>query len=302
LSLLRTSRRWKLTAADVPILIVGLAFIGAGLIITWRSDDHPLSLFWASACLTVGAAIALVGVVLRFQLDLEDELDEAKQARVAFEKIMRADVEVISRRVNDALAALPIQSRSRSDATEERNAALKRELEDAKRRVLLLETELKKPRLRQRRELNLLEPLVDESSTESPIRTAKTSTTFGVLLKMMNAALIVITCLFGLGIALFILGWVEWALFTHAPDAHQPLFAVYHLRFHLFPQENSWVMSRRGSKRLELGEEYVFVLYALSSEILVLQGPKKLLNSALVVSAFVTFNALLILVLWLRAI
>lgn len=301
MSLLRTSRRWKLTAADIPILIVGLAFIAAGLTITWRTDDHPMPLFWASACLTVGAAIALVGIVLRFQLDLEDELDEAKQARLAFEKSMKADVEVISRRVNEVLSSLPVQSSSGKNSAEEQNASLRRELEDARNYVRNLEAELNKPLVRRRRVVNLLEPLNEEKSSPPPKEPEieEGSRAYSRLIKTLKVVAVVTEFLVcAAAIFAAVLGF-EYVLLIKAPGAHQILFATFHHRFHWFPQSPSAVVMHPISSLFSLGEEYLLIVCTLLFLISAFEGPKKLRSALLLICAFVAINALIVFFYWL---
>lgn len=152
-------RRWKATAADIVAVVSGGAFVLFGFLATWKVKDTPLLLFGSNALLSVGIAIALVGILLRMQLDVQDELDEAYQARTRFEVSIRNDIAVIDKRVSDAIAHLPFDSETDRDRADRREA-LVAELADARRRVRELEQELSAARREGRpRRSRLLEPV-----------------------------------------------------------------------------------------------------------------------------------------------
>jgi hypothetical protein len=81
-------------------LIVG------GLTVVLSTPNTAGWAFAGNALLTIGVAIGLIGVVLRVQLDIQDELDVARRAREEFERELRRDVAVIDQRVRQILDEL----------------------------------------------------------------------------------------------------------------------------------------------------------------------------------------------------
>jgi len=124
--------------------------VSVGLIITWSTDDRPIWLFWASAFLTVGSAIGLVGLLLRLTLDIEDELDEARQARETFEKEIKDEIRVIDQRVRQALAEIRRDTGESRRAARDESDALSRQLDEARLQVRALEAQLRERDRRRR--------------------------------------------------------------------------------------------------------------------------------------------------------
>lgn len=106
------------------------------------TTTDPLTTFTANALLTVGVAIALVGIILRVQLNIQDELDDARRARLVFEQELRAEIAVVDARVSQALEAILKEAPSRS-RDEARLDHLARELSLARNRTRELEEQIK---------------------------------------------------------------------------------------------------------------------------------------------------------------
>jgi hypothetical protein len=137
ISMSGTPRRWTFTRADLPPVLVGATAVLAGFVFTIVTRDTAVHGFVANALLSIGVATALVGLVLRLQLDIQDELDEAKQARLRFEAAMRREIEVIDRRLEEVLSSAARDRPRRREIDD-----LYGELDAARDRVRRLEREL----------------------------------------------------------------------------------------------------------------------------------------------------------------
>lgn len=134
-------RRWRPTKTDRWILSVGIGLIAGGLIIVLRSTNDALWTFAANSLLTVGVAISLVGIIFRVQLDIQDELVDARRERLAFEEELRGEIAVINERVRQTVEALQKEAPDRNAANALRDR-LARELAAARRRASELETQI----------------------------------------------------------------------------------------------------------------------------------------------------------------
>lgn len=310
MSLLQTSRRWKLTAADIPILVLGCLFIAGALIIIWQTSDGPIPLFWASASLTVGAAIAIVGLVLRFQLDLEDELDEAKQARIVFEASLRQDIGVINERVREALSRLPAANDNEAlRRAEQRSDDLKDELDAARVVVRRLEAELRKPRLRQRAIVDVLAELtvpnkqsrVTDAGPHAPAAKGRLRT-FGRTIEQLlvvvgskmllpsvwgllrafgrriDQLLVVVIIKMRLPLVL-VCGavglLVGWLAMRFMPYAHHPLGGLDRRHWQWWPKGSSSIVNHKSSRILPLGAEPGIFAAVLTFAVLTLRRKRR---------------------------
>jgi len=69
------SRTWKPTATDVAVLMVGATFVLFGFLMAVIPRSTPAWSFGSNACLTIGIATALVGILLRVQLQIQANLE-----------------------------------------------------------------------------------------------------------------------------------------------------------------------------------------------------------------------------------
>ncbi len=71
---------WDPTRTDAVVLAVGVVFVGTGALVTLILPSTPGWTFLANFGLSAGVAIALIGVLLRFQLRIEAELNRLGEA------------------------------------------------------------------------------------------------------------------------------------------------------------------------------------------------------------------------------
>jgi hypothetical protein len=71
---------WGPTRTDAVVLAIGVVFVGVGALVTMILPSTPGWTFLADFGLTAGVAIALIGVLLRFQLRIESELKRLGEA------------------------------------------------------------------------------------------------------------------------------------------------------------------------------------------------------------------------------
>jgi hypothetical protein len=192
-SILTPKQRWRATKTDRWILGVGVGLIAGGLIVVLSSTNDPLWTFAADALLTVGAAIALVGIIFRVQLDIQDELDDAQQARTRFEAEMRSEVSLIDRRVTEALSRLPADDNVSRAQEVARTDELIRELGDARGRVSDLEARLATAgnRVKARNVSSLLTPIW-RSSRKQRESSSGGETTAARLARVVRGVLLVL--------------------------------------------------------------------------------------------------------------
>lgn len=208
-----------------------MAGVAGGWLVTKITNDKPLDVFWASAALTAGLAVFLVGLVLRFQLDIQDELDEARQAREQFQSEMREQVAVIDRRVQQALLELD----DRRETTRlTRASELAGQLESARARVRQLEAKLAAERQPKKRSFrSLLAPDGEHARASaarrpgSPNRIAVAlsarlkSLVMGAWRAAVAAVLICVLCAAGFAVA----AGIGWLVYHFVPASHHVIYS-----------------------------------------------------------------------------
>lgn len=147
-------KRWRLIRSDAAPIVVGLLAVLFGWWLTKYFVQEPERAFWANAALTAGISVILVGFVLRLQLDIQDELDLAQQARRTFEAEITRRIDMVDKRLEEAVAELPTRSDLRRH---DQVRDLIDELHLARSKVADLERKLeesRRPRVRQSRVLS----------------------------------------------------------------------------------------------------------------------------------------------------
>lgn len=269
MSLLEPSRRWRPTETDIRVLAAGAGLGLAGFVVTWKTTASAVHVFLANGLLSVGVAIALVGVLLRVQLDLQEELDDAQQARARFEGDMRRDLAIIDRRVTEALARLPADDDTSRAQLATRTAELAHELRQARERVSDLEATLAATRQRARivRGAGLLAPIrgLYQEGTKGPItdRAAATKRTARIARAIFRMACQTVAYTVG--------GTALWFVSLHVlPGGQYDLISTSSFRLMvgmvvtILVLALAWTMSsaKRGTLRLAVLLGYFFALTA----------------------------------------